>query len=89
MVINGKMENMSEQLPLTGEKPSKHANARILGIETSCDETAAAVVENGRQILSSVVASQIDLHAILLRHIDHVEAHDQRHSQLHQFRDQI
>jgi N6-L-threonylcarbamoyladenine synthase len=36
---------------------------RILGIETSCDETAAAVVEDGRVILSSVVASQIDLHA--------------------------
>lgn len=37
--------------------------ARILGIETSCDETAAAVVENGRVILSSPVASQADLHA--------------------------
>lgn len=37
--------------------------ARILGIETSCDETAAAVVENGRMILSSTVASQVDLHA--------------------------
>ena len=36
---------------------------RILGIESSCDETAAAVVENGRLILSNVVASQIDLHA--------------------------
>ncbi len=36
---------------------------RILGIESSCDETAAAVVENGRIILSNVVASQIDLHA--------------------------
>jgi N6-L-threonylcarbamoyladenine synthase len=36
---------------------------RILGVETSCDETAAAVVEDGRQILSNVVASQIDLHA--------------------------
>jgi len=36
---------------------------RILGIETSCDETAAAVVENGRVIHSSVVASQVDLHA--------------------------
>jgi N6-L-threonylcarbamoyladenine synthase len=35
---------------------------RILGIETSCDETAAAVVENGRAILSNVVASQVDLH---------------------------
>src|SRR5512141_910423 len=37
--------------------------ARILGIESSCDETAAAVIENGRALLSSVVASQIDLHA--------------------------
>jgi N6-L-threonylcarbamoyladenine synthase len=36
---------------------------RILGIETSCDETAAAVVEDGRRVRSSVVASQIDLHA--------------------------
>ncbi|MSO38610.1 MAG: tRNA (adenosine(37)-N6)-threonylcarbamoyltransferase complex transferase subunit TsaD [Acidimicrobiia bacterium] len=35
----------------------------ILGIETSCDETAAAVVENGRLIRSSVISSQIDLHA--------------------------
>lgn len=34
----------------------------ILGIETSCDETAAAVVEDGRTILSNIVASQIDLH---------------------------
>jgi N6-L-threonylcarbamoyladenine synthase len=36
---------------------------RILAIETSCDETAAAVVEEGRRILSNVVASQVDLHA--------------------------
>lgn len=35
----------------------------ILGIETSCDETAAAIVENGRMIRSSVVASQADIHA--------------------------
>ncbi len=35
----------------------------ILGIETSCDETAAAVVESGRRVRSSVVASQEDLHA--------------------------
>jgi N6-L-threonylcarbamoyladenine synthase len=35
----------------------------VLGIETSCDETAAAVVANGAAILSSVVSSQIDLHA--------------------------
>lgn len=36
--------------------------ARILGIESSCDETAAAVVEDGRAIRSSVVASQLDVH---------------------------
>jgi len=35
----------------------------ILGIETSCDETAAAVVEDGRTVCSSVVSSQVDLHA--------------------------
>jgi N6-L-threonylcarbamoyladenine synthase len=35
---------------------------RILGIESSCDETAAAVVADGREILSNVVASQIDVH---------------------------
>ena len=35
----------------------------ILAIETSCDETAAAVVTNGRQVKSSVVASQIQMHA--------------------------
>ncbi|MBU0578278.1 tRNA (adenosine(37)-N6)-threonylcarbamoyltransferase complex transferase subunit TsaD [Patescibacteria group bacterium] len=36
---------------------------RILGIETSCDETAAAVVENGTKVLSNVIASSVDLHA--------------------------
>jgi N6-L-threonylcarbamoyladenine synthase len=36
---------------------------RILAIETSCDETAAAVVEDGRRVLSSVVSSQVDIHA--------------------------
>jgi N6-L-threonylcarbamoyladenine synthase len=42
---------------------NKTDTTRILGIETSCDETAASVVENGRKILSNVVASQVDLHA--------------------------
>lgn len=41
----------------------KLAPARILGIETSCDETAAAVVENGRVAFSNVVASQAEMHA--------------------------
>lgn len=42
---------------------SSKAPLRILGIESSCDETAAAVLENGRILQSSVIATQIDLHA--------------------------
>ncbi|MBN1261040.1 MAG: tRNA (adenosine(37)-N6)-threonylcarbamoyltransferase complex transferase subunit TsaD [Anaerolineae bacterium] len=38
-------------------------SVRVLGIETSCDETAAAVVEDGNTVLSNVIASQVDLHA--------------------------
>lgn len=37
---------------------------KILGIESSCDETAASVVENGRTICSNVINSQIDIHAV-------------------------
>lgn len=37
---------------------------KILGIESSCDETAASVVENGRTVLSNIVASQIDEHRL-------------------------
>lgn len=36
---------------------------KILGIETSCDETAASVVEDGTKLLSNIIASQIDIHA--------------------------
>jgi N6-L-threonylcarbamoyladenine synthase len=36
---------------------------KILGVETSCDETAAAIVEDGSRIISNIVASQIDIHA--------------------------
>lgn len=39
------------------------AGGPILAIETSCDETAAAVIDDGTKVLSSVVSSQIDLHA--------------------------
>jgi N6-L-threonylcarbamoyladenine synthase len=50
----------------TGTGPSSGPGSgptRILGIETSCDETAAAVVVDGVDVLSSVVSSQVDLHA--------------------------
>ncbi len=42
--------------------PAEHGPVRILAIETSCDETAAAVVEDGRKVLSDAVFSQILLH---------------------------
>jgi len=54
----------------------------ILGIESSCDETAASVVKNGREILSNVVLSQIDIHKLYggvvpeIASRNHVEAVD-------------
>ena len=36
---------------------------KILGIESSCDETAAAIVEDGRRVLSNEIASQVEIHA--------------------------
>lgn len=44
-------------------RAAAEGRSRILAIETSCDETAAAVVENGRRVLASVVASQASTHA--------------------------
>jgi len=52
-----------------GDGEDKHQQVKgedvttILGLETSCDETAAAVVSEGRRILSNVVASQVEIHA--------------------------
>ena len=43
---------------------ARQDTVRILALETSCDETAAAIVENGRRILADIVFSQIDLHAL-------------------------
>jgi N6-L-threonylcarbamoyladenine synthase len=45
-------------------KYSESRKMLILGIETSCDETAAAVVQDGKLIRSNIIASQIDLHSI-------------------------
>ena len=53
---------MSTTVPSTIGFPI-HAGTKILGIETSCDETAAAVVVGGHQVRSSVVSSQVDIHA--------------------------
>lgn len=46
------------------EKRKQSDDVYVLAIESSCDETAAAVVCNGREVLSNVVASQIDVHKI-------------------------
>lgn len=56
---------------MPGSRHANHRNGalryaeamRVLAIESSCDETAAAVVDDGRRVLSSVVASQVDIHA--------------------------
>ncbi|MCR4929300.1 MAG: tRNA (adenosine(37)-N6)-threonylcarbamoyltransferase complex transferase subunit TsaD, partial [Lachnospiraceae bacterium] len=45
-------------------KDIKMEDVYILAIESSCDETAAAVVKNGREVLSNVIYSQIDLHTL-------------------------
>lgn len=43
---------------------NKKTDIKILAIESSCDETSAAVVENGRNVLSNIIYSQIDIHTI-------------------------
>lgn len=53
------MYNLSEK---DIEKLRKKPNLKILAIESSCDETSVAIVENGRNLLSNVVATQIDIH---------------------------
>lgn len=52
---------MSDKIKKSPNAPE--GTVRLLGIETSCDETAAAVVEDGKKMLSNVVASQVDIHA--------------------------
>lgn len=54
------IERMREKAAALRQKE----RVRILAVESSCDETAMAVVENGRRMLSSAIASQIDTHAL-------------------------
>ena len=57
------LENMQIQESQIKEmQPEK--DIYILGIESSCDETAASVVKNGREVLSNVISSQIELHTV-------------------------
>ena len=48
----------------TGNIDMDDKDVLILAIESSCDETAAAVVKNGREVLSNVISSQIELHKL-------------------------
>ncbi len=57
------MSTLFADEPSTRPTAAPGPDTRILGIETSCDETAAAVVAGGTRVLSSVVSSQVDLHA--------------------------
>ena len=56
--------NYEEHSRAQVRKLKEQDRVRILSMETSCDETAAAVIENGRTIVSNVVFSQIDLHEL-------------------------
>lgn len=57
-------------------------DVNILAIESSCDETAAAVVRNGKEVLSNIISSQIELHTVYggvvpeiasRKHLDHID----------------
>lgn len=54
--FGGKMESRNQTI--------KDKEIRILAIESSCDETAAAVVINGRKVCSNIISSQIELHKL-------------------------
>lgn len=51
-----------ERMKFKIEELRKQKVVRILAIETSCDETSVAIVENGRNVLSNIISSQIDIH---------------------------
>ena len=55
-------ENLQEKTENGSNSEKK--DVLILAIESSCDETAAAVVKNGRTVLSNIISSQIDLHTL-------------------------
>jgi len=56
--------NMEDNINNTNKKTNFTDDVYILAIESSCDETAAAVVKNGREVLSNVIYSQIALHTV-------------------------
>ena len=72
MPVSGALEREPGKAPVSGTEISVHdtenghpsEDVYILAIESSCDETAASVVKNGRTVLSNIISSQIDLHTL-------------------------
>ena len=72
MPVSGALERGSGKASVSGAEISVHdtenghpsEDVYILAIESSCDETAASVVKNGRTVLSNIISSQIDLHTL-------------------------
>ena len=72
MPVSGALEQGPGKAPVSGAEISVHdtenghpsEDVYILAIESSCDETAASVVKNGRTVLSNIISSQIDLHTL-------------------------
>ena len=56
------MENFFEEMKQKVQELRTKKSVKILAIESSCDETSVAIVENGRNVLSNVISSQIDIH---------------------------
>ncbi len=56
------MSKYFERMNKKVEEIRKKSKVRILAIESSCDETSVAIVENGRKVLSNVISSQIEIH---------------------------
>ena len=72
MPVSGALEREPGKAPVSGAEISVHdtenghpsEDVYILAIESSCDETAASVLKNGRTVLSNIISSQIDLHTL-------------------------
>ena len=56
--------NYEQSVQAQVEKLRENGNATILAIEASCAEPAAAIVRDGREVISSIISSQIPLHAM-------------------------
>ena len=62
--IFDKVREEAEKMKAESEGRTEEKQTLILGIESSCDETAAAVVANGRKVLSNVIYSQVPVHTL-------------------------